>query len=535
MGPLRFSIFGQFRVFAPDQRDVTPRSAKAQALLLLLIRNPHGVRGRRWLQDKLWSDRGTEQGSNSLRQELSQIRRVFGNYAEVIRADRQNVWLDLDRVVIDLTTHGEFAEGLDVRDPEFEYWLTCERSRAENEHANDTDQAKIAGTQKKGPSRAAAWRLQVETGLSRNDGDEWVELTFADHVMRLLDEQYGIELVHGQDCNATPAELNLRLLSHRPGGERLSIRAELKEGGSSIWRWSQDRTVRGKEEAFVTHPSVMQLGSEIAEAVRDSLLRRGPDGPEIVKADAIANFGICQLFKIEQADVTKADQCLARAQAIADRGLYWAWRAQVRTIQRVELQMNDLREVREQGAYFAARALELEPNNSMVLALCANAYHILLLDPVRGMELAERAVEINPFNPMAWWALSSARLYAGHTTKSYSDAVLGRYLTSKSPHRFWWDLQLFIAAMMTGRSEEAVEHMTRCSAQNPNFRPPLRYLAALKASMGDEAGAYAAVKKLRSLERDFSIDRMLKDRDYPASLIHRAQIVDIPKIGKVFN
>lgn len=171
----------------------------------------------------------------------------------------------------------------------------------------------------------------------------------------------------------------------------------------------------------------------------------------------------------------------------------------------------------------------------MVLARCANAFRILMLGPARGLELADRAVQINFFNPMAWWAISSARLYAGDAAQSYEDACRGRCLSSKSPHRFWWDLQLFIAAMMTGRTDEAMMRMEQCAARNRRFRPPLRYLAALCASLGEEQRAHGVIEWLRGLEGDFTVERMLQDRDYLASLLHRAQIVDLPKVGAVLR
>src|SRR5262249_20867811 len=75
---LRISVIGTFRVLAPNDEDLTPRGRKARALLALLALTPTRRRSRPALQDKLWSDRGPEQGAASLRQALTEIRRAFG-------------------------------------------------------------------------------------------------------------------------------------------------------------------------------------------------------------------------------------------------------------------------------------------------------------------------------------------------------------------------------------------------------------------------------------------------------------------------
>ncbi len=76
---LRIHVIGAFRVLAHDGEDLTPRGRKARALLAMLALTPTRRRSRPALQDKLWSDRGAEQGAASLRQTLTEIRRSLGD------------------------------------------------------------------------------------------------------------------------------------------------------------------------------------------------------------------------------------------------------------------------------------------------------------------------------------------------------------------------------------------------------------------------------------------------------------------------
>lgn len=116
---------------APDGRDLTPRLAKAQGLLLMLLTGSEGARGRAWVQDILWSDRAPEQAAASLRQTLSTIRKSLAEFRDVLQADRRVLSLDMARLSVDATGTSDFAEGLDIRDPEFDAWLAAERARVE--------------------------------------------------------------------------------------------------------------------------------------------------------------------------------------------------------------------------------------------------------------------------------------------------------------------------------------------------------------------------------------------------------------------
>ena len=118
-------MIGVFEVRDEAGQDRTPRGAKARALLALLARTPGHRRPRRWLEARLWSDRGQEQASGSLRQALTEVRKALGPLAERLTSDRDGVALagfgsDLADPVgarQALARGREFLEGIDVLDP----------------------------------------------------------------------------------------------------------------------------------------------------------------------------------------------------------------------------------------------------------------------------------------------------------------------------------------------------------------------------------------------------------------------------------
>lgn len=131
-------MVGMFEVQDEAGRDHTPRGSKARALLAMLCQTPGHRRPRRWLEARLWSDRGQEQASGSLRQALTELRKAMGPLAEHLTSDRDGVTLSgfVTDLVIDpaaaqaaLAGGREFLEGIDILDPAFNAWLTEERQR----------------------------------------------------------------------------------------------------------------------------------------------------------------------------------------------------------------------------------------------------------------------------------------------------------------------------------------------------------------------------------------------------------------------
>src|SRR5215208_5189949 len=140
---LRICVIGAFRALTRDGEDLTPRGRKARALLALLALTPTRRRSRTALQDKLWSDRGPEQGAASLRQALTEIRRAFGgSYRDCLVTDMRGIGLAPHRITVDLDTADlnelarkvelpQLLDDIDVADEEFEYWLRQQRTAFE--------------------------------------------------------------------------------------------------------------------------------------------------------------------------------------------------------------------------------------------------------------------------------------------------------------------------------------------------------------------------------------------------------------------
>ena len=521
--PATIILNGCFRIETADGKAVPVKSAKGQGLLALLATNPRGERSRQWLQSRLWSDRAPDQASGSLRQELAQIRKVLDPAGIRLMADRHRVWLDLRTVTI-LGGGGEdFLEGIDVRDSEFDLWLLAQRMRQMPDPGHPAPSVPTPA-----PQAPDGWTIAITPPEGSAGVIRWAEHLFADAVARTLREIFSAPVLIGPapETGGRLSVIEVQCFAPAPG--RMELRLTLNHPAPRRQIWSGHRIVPLDGAPITQRAETLGLVSDLIDVLDDILAPRC--GAVSDDPDQLCRAAIRAMFSMQRQRLLQADAMLARAFDLAPRGIYLAWRAQIKAIQKVERHCADVQGLRDQARQLVAQALELEPNNSMVLAALANTHGQLLAEHDRSRVLAERSVLLNPANPMAWWALSSANVYTGHAERAYDCAMTGRRLSALSPHRFWWNNQQFGASLALGRLEEALHFCKLAHAENPGFRPPLRYLIGLYAHAGEFDKALEASRRLKEIEPDFEILRLVRDRDYPASLLHRAPGLDIDQV-----
>lgn len=517
--PIFISLNGSFRVSDADGCRLTPTSQKAQGLLALLATGDGMIRTRQWLQSKLWSDRDSSQSAGSLRQALVQVRRAFGpDHRNVLKANRNEIWLDVSKVRVRENGRQEFLEGIDVRDPEFEDWLRHQRQSTGH----------LAPVQEP-LSRKPSKKPQFVLRSSSNGGElaDWFAQLMADTTLRYLGELFSAEFQF-EPGEPVPNAKEILIQTQALSGGKFGFRIVFSEPMTGLVYWSGNATVETGLTSVTSSPAVMRLLNELVQGIADVFLRT--DHATWDHPDTLQRHAVRLLFSTRRDDVAEAENYLQTANELAPRGLFHAWLAQVKAIQFIERFASDLDGLKEAGRAHIAKALEHEPQNSMVLATVANTYGQLLRDHESALLFARESVLRNPANPMAWWAQSSANMYRGNTKLSYKSALMARRLARTLPNQFWWEMQAYGAALCSGKLDQARQYAENAHVWNPNSRPALRYLIALHANAGDEEKAASAAKKLRLLEQDFSIDRLVNDHDYPASLLHRAPGMDLEKV-----
>lgn len=233
--PMFIRLVGLFQVLDASGTDCTPRGAKARALLAMLGRTEDHCRPRRWLENRLWSDRGQEQASGSLRQALSELRKALGTLADHLQSDRDCVRLvrfetDLDRdpeaARLALAGGREFLEGIDILDPAFGEWLAEERRRVVVDlgHA-----ARSVGRPFR--LRLAALPEGTEAAIARDLAGAIARLT-AEYLLRDGPEGFG------SAANPLPEGLDLHV-EGAWSGDRAHLKLRLVAQSDHTTIWSQ--------------------------------------------------------------------------------------------------------------------------------------------------------------------------------------------------------------------------------------------------------------------------------------------------------
>ncbi len=242
-----FLLFGGFRALQSDGKPLRGLGRKSESLICLLALSDGQEITREKAASIVWSDRGEQQARASLRQELSQMRRVLGG--EAISSNKRTIRLKPEKLNIDVLKFrkhavidtiaalevasalytGPLMAGHDPKSEGFEDWVEVERRTFDNEavgttirlaqhHMNSghSDQAVKWSEHaiRIDPLREVSHRLMIEALAA--SGDRTAALTkFADYAA----------LLHA-DLGAAPTsemlELNQKLIS----GQNIVLRAQ---------------------------------------------------------------------------------------------------------------------------------------------------------------------------------------------------------------------------------------------------------------------------------------------------------------------
>lgn len=531
-GRVNIRVRGRFRINAPDGTNITPISSKGQGLVALLVTDSEFERTRAWLQDKLWSDRGQEQGARSLRQELLQLKKSLGPHSHILEANRKSVWLNPETVRLDDDQGGtrdgvenEFLEGLEVRDDEFNLWLATQRALDDPqtyEPASQFPRRSDVGSHPGGSSQAmsAPGRAVAIVGdASSAVGPRILVGQFVDAMAKTLNDICDIDTFD----QLPPSLAAYGLVASVSVIERIQgehhVRFKLEDTSTAATLWSETCSYRlgdpGDTELSV---EVLAIINRLFGAICTRLSDREDFAGPLLPAK-LAALAVMKSFSINVKELEEAKSLFAQAFEGDKRGVYLAWQAQVTVIQIVERFALADAALKEQGDYLCAEAIRLDPTNSHVLAAVANYRTIIDQNQAAGLELARLAVRANPANPLAWWAWSNAVQYFGDRDNAYRAALRAHQLSTGSRMEFWSAFQRSLAAIVSRKNVEGRRYGELASALQPSFRPPLRYLAALHSTLEDVSGGKKAVERLKRYEPDFTIDRFIRDEDYPVRLM----------------
>lgn len=530
-------LAGPFRIEGPDGGDLTPPGKRSKALIAMLALAPEGVRSRSWLQDRLWSDRPQAQGSASLRQELSSLRRCLSLHGvDLFTTDRDTVRLDRARVRLDIETDDpslarqELLEGLDICDSEFEEWLRLERSRW-SAQAETLSETHVLGA----ITAPDAARTRPVLGLLASCAP--ADITASDYLLDVLSRTVlGFDVVDVADfrtdngaVSAPPVNSAIDwMLRTNVSAKRgvVLVSVSLYGVGDGKRLWSYSAHIPLAELYCANSVTVAAFVNRVAARTLDLIDNpRSMRDSQRYQSARCALGAIYQICRLGDRDLDAAESLLCRAYALEPRSSYLGWRLLAAVTRIGERRITRSAAFDEQTRELMVQAVDSDPYNALTLALTAHAHSFIFHEYEYALGLLDRATDIDPMQPIALDMRGLTLGYLGEAERGYADAMRARSIGPPPPYEFLVDATCCVLATLSGRYAEGVVHGRRVLARKPNFLPALRYTAACEGLLERKDEAARTLRRLRQYEPDFTVE-MLRQPDYPVAGILGASLIE---------
>jgi tetratricopeptide (TPR) repeat protein len=515
---VQLRLHGPFAATGPRGEDLTPKPHKARALLAMLATAPDHRRARRWIEERLWSDRAAQQAAGSLRQALVDLRRAFGPFADLVQADREWVRLEPGTVALDAAAGGEFLDGLTVRDPGFLRWLHSIRQRGTAPAAPQPAAPEATG----GPQP-----IIIRCGATAHPGSASslvAEIIAARIATDMSDNVTAAVVANAAGRPAAPCDIDVSCSVVEDNGICLALIKVLHEPSARVL-FQKDVRFVGTASSLVGGAELIRVAYEAAErAVGKVPLIMGLGRAE-TRSAALTQLALHRMFSFDEAHLREADRLMEAAWEAEENPVHLAWRALLQMVKAIELPQALKPELHEVAEALTRRAIERDTGNATLQALVAQTRAMLFGDARAAGEAARTAVEENPRNPYALQAMAVARMLAGDGEAAYRTSLLGRAYAERSAFRHWWEAHHATVCVATGRIDEAIRAAEAAAFGAPRLRPAYRYLMSLYAQRGDLGRANDMKEALERLEPGFSIERMLEDPDYPVRTLRRTGLL----------
>ena len=547
---MRLHVLGAFALFSLDDRNVTPRGRKVQALLALLALAPRGQRTRVWLRDKLWSESNEKNSALSLRQTVFELRKSLGDWADhVLTVDRNAIALCLDKMWVDvrairenpalfwelqLTVDTDLLEGCDIVDEEFEDWLMMERQiwreTAEKIQSSPAPEPVAQTVLSKPANHLPQPGLEVEPIYSLGflpsiqHGCDAHAMHLADYILegvaRNLKEFQPLRILDFRNAEsqnrATPGSgetdffIRVRTLQIH---KSITVTLLLFRASHMSMEWGQSIQMNVDElleDSFpVLSGFIAQNVDRLAKYVFDE--RRRPQDPKLAGLSA-GYTALNLMFKLDETALTNATGLLETAYQDSPNSIYPALQSYASSFILGE-NLGELgRDAAASTRDIVKSTLEDNPFNSISLACLGHVMGFVFRDHEAAGELLTRALNLNESQAFVWDHYALHKLYSGDFETAYDAAKRAVYLGAYSPISYSYDTTLMMAATMIGRHGEAIVAGQRALGKQPRFSAAMRYLIVNYGHTGRLTEAREVMARMLSQDHDFLDVQVQKER-----------------------
>ncbi len=290
--------------------------------------------------------------------------------------------------------------------------------------------------------------------------------------------------------------------AYRAGGTRLKLDVELAEArtGRILWSASLDDDLAGivSGEQELIGRLIAAVGASVT--VREVLRSRSRPLPTL-KAYTLMMGAVSLMHRLSRPDFEESHRLL---QALIDRGvrhpLPVAWLGNWHMLCVQQGWSDDP----QRDAYLASectkRALDMDPDNSLALAVNGFVHVNLLKQLDVAQESYERALSANPSNALAWLLKGTLHAFKSEGEQAIDHAERALSLSPLDPHRYFYESLAAIAAVAAGRYPRALELAQRSLRANRKHTSTWRSLTVAQWRLGRFDDARRSEQELLKLQ-----------------------------------
>jgi adenylate cyclase len=164
---------------------------------------------------------------------------------------------------------------------------------------------------------------------------------------------------------------------------------------------------------------------------------------------------------------------------------------------------------RKEAVRLARLALSLGDGDPEILARVATVLAFIVDDYESAIEMADRAVVLNPNSYLAWHSRGHVYRVAGQPEEAVRSYERAMRINPVDPRQYSGVVGMGLALIELRRFDEAIVAGKKAQRQNPSYAPAHRCIASAFAHLGRDAEAREAAARALEFDPAFTISRWI--------------------------
>jgi adenylate cyclase len=289
---------------------------------------------------------------------------------------------------------------------------------------------------------------------------------------------------------------------------RLLITSELAEARTGEVIWS-DRFEAAMDDLFSQDS---ELSQRLAESIQANILRVELQRVRLHPLPTLQSYslmlaGVGLMHQSTQRDFDRSRQALVHLIERHSRSPHArAWLAKWHVLRSTRGMATDAAAEGRLAIDNTRRALDIDPHNSLALAMEGFVYCHLVKDLDTARSRLDQACEVNPSEAMAWLFQSVVHSFAGDAQSAVKASERALMLSPLDPLRYYYESLAASSALCAGDYGRAVELCESSLRRNRTHASTLRALITARVGQGDFAKANQAAQALMRLSPGFTVN-----------------------------